>query len=158
MRQVDGGALREVRGWADSVTAAVLALPLPVPVVKRVTEPARRQGAAKCNQQGNDKRCPQGRGAVSETSSRCWHAMTRAPTHLTPHFFSAGTSIALKCKNTRVTACRGSSRGQPLVVPEPTFTFPRLVHLQAGQRGAQVAAEAIAVAPKSCRRPLVKNR
>jgi len=46
---------------ADSVTAAVLALPLPVPVIEGVTEPARRQNAAKCHQQGNCKRRPQGR-------------------------------------------------------------------------------------------------
>src|SRR5271163_4389778 len=39
--------------------AAVLARPLPVPVIKRVTEPARRQNASKCHQQGSDKRCPQ---------------------------------------------------------------------------------------------------
>jgi hypothetical protein len=36
--------------------AAVLARPLPVPVIKRVTEPARRQNACKCHQQGSDKR------------------------------------------------------------------------------------------------------
>ena len=39
--------------------AAVFACPLPVPVIKRVTEPARRLNAPKCHQQGNDKRCPQ---------------------------------------------------------------------------------------------------
>jgi hypothetical protein len=39
--------------------AAVFARPLPVPVIKRVTEPARRQDASKRHQQGNDKRCPQ---------------------------------------------------------------------------------------------------
>jgi hypothetical protein len=33
--------------------------PLPVPVIKRVTEPARRQNASKCHHQGSDKRCPQ---------------------------------------------------------------------------------------------------
>jgi transposase len=38
---------------------AVLARPLPVPVIKSVTEPARRQNASKCHQHGNDKRCPQ---------------------------------------------------------------------------------------------------
>ena len=33
--------------------------PLPVPLIKRVTERSRRQNASKCHQQGNDKRCSQ---------------------------------------------------------------------------------------------------
>ena len=47
------------RAGGSLLIAAVLARPLPVPVIKRVTEPARRQNASKCHQQGNDKRSPQ---------------------------------------------------------------------------------------------------
>jgi len=53
-------ALPKVIGAGGSLLiAAVFARPLPVPVIKRVTEPARRQNACKCHQQGNDKPGPQ---------------------------------------------------------------------------------------------------
>ena len=53
-------ALPKVIGAGGSLLiTAVFARPLPVLVIKRVTEPARRQNASKCHQQGNDKRCPQ---------------------------------------------------------------------------------------------------
>jgi hypothetical protein len=52
-------AVPAARAGGSLLIAAVLARPLPVPVIKRVTEPARRQNASKCHQQGNDKRCPQ---------------------------------------------------------------------------------------------------
>src|SRR5262249_20079266 len=56
-------ALPKVIGAGGSLLiAAVFARPLPVPVIKRFTEPARRQNASKCHQQGNDKRCPQDHG------------------------------------------------------------------------------------------------
>ena len=58
-RTCAGAAVPAARAGGSLLTAAVLARPLPVPVIKRVTEPTRRQNASKCHQQGNDKRCPQ---------------------------------------------------------------------------------------------------
>ena len=54
-----GAAVPAACAGGSLLIAAVLARPLPVPVIKSVTEPARRQNASKCHQQGNDKRCPQ---------------------------------------------------------------------------------------------------
>jgi hypothetical protein len=54
-----GAAVPAAGAGGSLLIAAVLARPLPVPVIKRVTEPARRQNASKCHQQGSDKRCPQ---------------------------------------------------------------------------------------------------
>ena len=54
-----GAAVPAARVGGSLLIAAVLARPLPVPVIKRVTEPARRQNASKCHEQDNDKRCPQ---------------------------------------------------------------------------------------------------
>jgi len=54
-----GAAVPAARAGGSLLIAAVLARPLPVPVIKRVTKPARRQNASKYHQQGNDKRCPQ---------------------------------------------------------------------------------------------------
>jgi hypothetical protein len=59
-RSSAAAALPKVIGAGGSLLiTAVFARPLPVPVIKRVTEPARRQNASKCHEQGNDKRCPQ---------------------------------------------------------------------------------------------------
>jgi hypothetical protein len=54
-----GAAVPASRAGGSLLIAAVLARPLPVAVIKRVTEPGRRQNASKCHQQGDDKRCPQ---------------------------------------------------------------------------------------------------
>ena len=47
--------------WRRRLTAdrRSFSTPLPVPLIKRVTERSRRQNASKCHQQGNDKRCSQ---------------------------------------------------------------------------------------------------
>jgi hypothetical protein len=58
-RTCAGRAVAAACAGGSLLIAAVLARPLPVPVIKRVTEPARRQNASKCHQQGSDKRCPQ---------------------------------------------------------------------------------------------------
>ena len=60
--QIGGAGFRSTPSLKS---AAVLARPLPVPVIKRVTEPARRQNASKCHQQGNEKRCPQDHSQIA---------------------------------------------------------------------------------------------
>jgi hypothetical protein len=54
-----GAAVPAAGAGSSLLIAAVLARPLSVPVIKRVTEPARRQNASKCHEQGSDKHCPQ---------------------------------------------------------------------------------------------------
>jgi hypothetical protein len=44
-----GAAVRAARAGGSLLITAVFARPLPVPVIKRVTEPARRQNASKCH-------------------------------------------------------------------------------------------------------------
>jgi hypothetical protein len=70
-RDRHGSAARTQRCAGGSLLiAAVLARPLPMPVIKRVTEPARRQNASKCHQQGSDKRCPQDHRGSHDPKSR----------------------------------------------------------------------------------------
>ena len=65
-----GAAVPAACAGGSLLIAAVLARPLPVPVIKRVTEPARRQNASKCHQQGSDKRCPQDHRGSHDPKSR----------------------------------------------------------------------------------------
>jgi hypothetical protein len=48
-RTASGAAVRAARAGGSLLITAVFARPLPAPVIKRVTEPARRQNASKCH-------------------------------------------------------------------------------------------------------------
>jgi len=64
-------------GRSSEAIAAVQACAMPVAVIERVTEPARRQNTAKRRQQGNDSRHPPTQtliaSLVATSGAGCYH-------------------------------------------------------------------------------------